>query len=79
MSGYPVTYVLYPDEGHGLARPENYRSFFSIAEAFLGQTLGGRVEPIGEDFAGSSVTVPVGARLVPGLVGALESGSPPVG
>ena len=27
----PVTYVLYPDEGHGFARPENNLSFFAIA------------------------------------------------
>jgi dipeptidyl aminopeptidase/acylaminoacyl peptidase len=72
----PVTYVLYPDEGHGFARPENNLSFFAIAEAFLAQTLGGRVEPIGGDFAGSSVTVPVGASLVPGLAAALASRSP---
>src|SRR5262249_37646837 len=31
----PVTYVLYPDEGHGFARPENRMSFFAVAEAFL--------------------------------------------
>jgi dipeptidyl aminopeptidase/acylaminoacyl peptidase len=74
----PVTYVLYPDEGHGFVRPENNLSFFAITEAFLAQSLGGRVEPIGDDFVGSSVTVPVGAGLVPGLVDALESRSTPV-
>lgn len=52
--GIPVTYVLFPDEGHGFARPENRMAFFAIMEAFLGQHLGGQVEPIGEDFAGSS-------------------------
>src|SRR5690606_31179678 len=31
----PVTYVLYPDEGHGFARPENRLSFFAVTEAFL--------------------------------------------
>ncbi len=63
----PVTYVLYPDEGHGFGRPENNLSFYAIAESFLGQCLGGRVEPIGEDFAGSSVTVVAGAEGIPGL------------
>ena len=67
----PVTYVLYPDEGHGFARPENNLSFFALAEAFLARCLGGRYEPIGEDLAGSSITVPQGAEYVPGLAEAL--------
>lgn len=67
----PVTYVLYPDEGHGFARPENRMSFYAVAEAFLAEYLGGRYEPIGHDFAGSSITVPVGAEAVPGLTEAL--------
>ncbi|GAI53976.1 unnamed protein product, partial [marine sediment metagenome] len=65
--GIPVTYVLYPDEGHGFARPENNLSFFAITEAFLSECLGGWYEPIGDDFKGSSITVPVGAEEVPGL------------
>jgi dipeptidyl aminopeptidase/acylaminoacyl peptidase len=67
----PVTYVLFPDEGHGFARPENSKAFNAIAEAFLGTHLGGRVEPIGDDFEGSSVSVPEGAAAVPGLAQAL--------
>ncbi|MCH8166145.1 MAG: S9 family peptidase, partial [Planctomycetes bacterium] len=63
----PVTYVLYPDEGHGFARPENRLSFFAVAEAFLAEHLGGRYEPIGDDFEGSSISVPVGADQIPGL------------
>ncbi len=70
--GIPVTYVLYPDEGHGFARPENSLSFFAITEAFLAECLGGRYEPIGDDFEGSSITVPVGAEEVPGLPEALS-------
>lgn len=62
-----VTYVLYPDEGHGFARPENRVSFYAVSEAFLSQCLGGRYEPIGDDFEGSSIAVPAGAREVPGL------------
>jgi dipeptidyl aminopeptidase/acylaminoacyl peptidase len=68
----PVTYVLYPDEGHGFARPENNLSFGAIAEAFLAECLGGRAEPIGKDFAGSSLNVPMGAPAIPGLAAALE-------
>jgi dipeptidyl aminopeptidase/acylaminoacyl peptidase len=67
----PVTYTLFPDEGHGFARPENNIAFMAIAEAFLARHLGGRVEPIGEGFKGSSVTVPEGSDLVPGLAQAL--------
>src|SRR5690606_10946733 len=57
----PVTYVLFPDEGHGFARPENNKAFNAVAEGFLGQCLGGRAQPIGGDFKGSSITVPTGA------------------
>ncbi|HOU41361.1 MAG TPA: S9 family peptidase, partial [Promineifilum sp.] len=69
--GIPVAYALYPDEGHGFARPENNLSFAALAEAFLARCLGGRAEPIGDDLAGSSLTVPVGAEEVPGLAAAL--------
>ena len=69
--GIPVAYALYPDEGHGFARPQNNLSFAALAEAFLARCLGGRVQPIGDDLTGSSLTVPVGAEEVPGLVEAL--------
>jgi dipeptidyl aminopeptidase/acylaminoacyl peptidase len=68
----PVTYVLYPDEGHGFARPANRTSFYAIAEGFLSQCLGGRYEPVGNDFKGSSVKVLEGAQYVPGLPEALK-------
>jgi dipeptidyl aminopeptidase/acylaminoacyl peptidase len=45
--GIPVTYVLFPDEGHGFARPENNIAFNAIAEEFLAANLGGRYEPAG--------------------------------
>lgn len=67
----PVTYVLYPDEGHGFARPQNRTSFYAISEAFLSTCLGGRFEEVGNDFAGSSLQVPEGAKHVPGLTEAL--------
>jgi dipeptidyl aminopeptidase/acylaminoacyl peptidase len=43
----PVTYVLFPDEGHGFARPDNFIAFFAVAETFLSVHLGGRAEPPG--------------------------------
>lgn len=70
--GIPVTYVLYPDEGHGFARPENRLSFFAVSEAFLAECLGGRLEPVGNDLKGSTITVPVGTEYVPGLLSLLQ-------
>ncbi|MCX6043652.1 MAG: S9 family peptidase [Chloroflexi bacterium] len=67
----PVTYVLYPDEGHGFARPANNLSFFAITEAFLAQHLEERYESIGQDFANASLTVPTGKEQIPGLAAAL--------
>lgn len=58
--GIPVTYALYPDEGHGFARPQNRLSFFALAEAFLAQTLEGRHEPMGDDMNGSSLEIVTG-------------------
>lgn len=69
----PVTYVLFPDEGHGFARPENNLAFFAITDLFLAQHLGGRSEPIGNDFKGSSVTVPNGAGQIKTLTEALST------
>jgi dipeptidyl aminopeptidase/acylaminoacyl peptidase len=63
----PVTYVLFPDEGHGFARPPNNLAFYAITEAFLARNLGGRFEAVGDAFAGSAVTVPAGAEDVPGV------------
>lgn len=67
-----VTYVLYPDEGHGFARPENRTSFNAVTEAFLAGHLGGRYEKLGNDLNGSSIHVPTGAGDVPGLKDALS-------
>ncbi|MBE9098326.1 S9 family peptidase [Vacuolonema iberomarrocanum] len=41
----PVEYVLYTDEGHGFARPENRLHFYGIVEEFLAKYIGGRAEP----------------------------------
>jgi dipeptidyl aminopeptidase/acylaminoacyl peptidase len=66
----PVTYVLYADEGHGFARPENRVSFYAITEAFLAKCLGGRAEALAA-FPGAKITVPQGVEGVPGLAQAL--------
>ncbi len=53
QSGKPVQYVVYSDEGHGFARPENRLHFYAIAEEFLAKHLGGRFEPL-TDIVGHS-------------------------
>jgi len=67
----PMTYVLFPDEGHGFARPQNNLAFYAVAEAFLAEQLGGRYEPAEGAFEGSSITIPEGADQVPGIAEAL--------
>ena len=50
--------VLYPDEGHGFARPENRIDFNARAEKFLAECLGGRFEPMtGDRIPGSTAVV----------------------
>ena len=70
--GIPVTYVVYPDEGHGFSSAANARSFNAVTETFLAGCLGGRSEPIVGALGGSSITVPVGAEHVIGLSEALS-------
>jgi dipeptidyl aminopeptidase/acylaminoacyl peptidase len=41
----PVTYVVYTDEGHGFARPNNRLDFYGRVDEFLAKQLGGRSEP----------------------------------
>ena len=50
--GAPVDYVVYLNEGHGLARPENNLDFYTRVEAFFAKTLGGRAEPASTPTAG---------------------------
>ncbi len=70
--GIPVTYALFPDEGHGFARPENNQAFFGVTEVFLAEHLGGRHQWIADgDFEGSTIQVPVGAEDIPGLSAAI--------
>lgn len=42
--GFPVEYLLAPDEGHGFARPVNNLAMFIAAENFLAKHLGGRAQ-----------------------------------
>jgi len=67
--GVPVTYVLFPDEGHGFHRPENNIAFNAIAENFLAECIGGRAEPVGEVLNASTADIRNGRENVKGLSG----------
>jgi dipeptidyl aminopeptidase/acylaminoacyl peptidase len=43
-AGIEHEYILFPDEGHGFAKPENRLRFYAAAERFLARYLGGRAE-----------------------------------
>jgi dienelactone hydrolase len=53
--GFPVEYLVAPDEGHGFARPVNNLALFASAEKFLARHLGGRFQ--------ESMTEEVATRL----------------
>ncbi len=42
--GFPVEYIVAPDEGHGFARPVNNMAMFAAAERFLAKHIGGRFQ-----------------------------------
>jgi hypothetical protein len=42
--GFPVEYIVAPDEGHGFHRPVNNMAMFSQAEKFFAKYLGGRYQ-----------------------------------
>ena len=53
--GFPVEYMVAPDEGHGFARPVNNMAMLALTEKFLAKHLGGRYQ--------ESVTPEVAKRL----------------
>lgn len=50
----PVLYAVYPDEGHGFAKPDNRLSFYAMTEQFLHLVLGGLAEDIGSSLNGAN-------------------------
>src|SRR6185369_9201816 len=42
--GFPVEYMVAPDEGHGFQRPVNNMAMFALAEKFLAKYLRGRYQ-----------------------------------
>uniref|UniRef100_A0AC35GFW9 Peptidase S9 prolyl oligopeptidase catalytic domain-containing protein n=1 Tax=Panagrolaimus sp. PS1159 TaxID=55785 RepID=A0AC35GFW9_9BILA len=53
----PVTYVLYPDEGHGMRKPENNLAMTGYVEDFLHKCLKGDLEPFKQGQYNSSAVV----------------------
>ena len=53
--GFPVEYMVAPDEGHGFNRPVNNMAMYAAIEKFLAKHLGGRFQ--------ESMTPEVAARL----------------
>lgn len=67
-AGLAVTYAVFPDEGHGFARPENSIAFFAIMEAFLSAHLGGVYQPLtGDELKATSMQVKAGKAGIPGM------------
>ena len=67
-SKLPVTYAVFPDEGHGFQRPANMIAFTAIAEAFLSAHLGGTYLPItADELEASSIEFKDGKAGIPGL------------
>jgi dipeptidyl aminopeptidase/acylaminoacyl peptidase len=42
--GFPIEYMVAPDEGHGFARPVNNMAMLALTEKFLAKYLGGRYQ-----------------------------------
>jgi dipeptidyl aminopeptidase/acylaminoacyl peptidase len=59
-NGIPVSYVIFPDEGHGWDRRENQLADAAITEAFLSKHLGGKLEPLKDEVKNSSMQVLAG-------------------
>ncbi len=62
----PLIHITFPNEGHNLTRQENRIAFCSVAELFLHQYLGGKVEPVSDQQI-AAMHIPVGREdLRPG-------------
>jgi len=62
-----VTYLVFPDDGPRLDHTANRLAYLAVLEHFLGDCLGGRVEPVGAAFEHANLIAYEGAVNVPGL------------
>ncbi len=51
----PVTYAIFPDEGHQFMHPGNRMAFYALAEIFLAKVLKGRSEPFNSNIETSMI------------------------
>lgn len=83
--GFPVEYLLFPDEGHGFARPVNMLASMAAAEQFLAKRLGGRAQEGGTPEALARLkevtvdvkTVSLAKKVETGAVGLPKIAAPP--
>jgi dienelactone hydrolase len=83
--GFPVEYILFPDEGHGFARPVNSLASMAAAEQFLAKRIGGRVQEGGTPAALARLkevtvdvkTVSLAKKVETGAVGLPKIAAPP--
>jgi dienelactone hydrolase len=77
--GFPVEYLVAPDEGHGFARPVNNLAMIAAAEKFLAQYLGGRYQqamtPEVETRLKEITVDPKTVVLMPKMTGELHPGT----
>ncbi|MBI1251276.1 MAG: prolyl oligopeptidase family serine peptidase [Alphaproteobacteria bacterium] len=62
-----LVYVVFPDEGHGMARPANRLALAALTETFLQSCLRGRAQPLGDELNASSLQAAAGFDLIPEL------------
>jgi len=70
--GVPVTYLVFPDEGHRISRPINRLALYAHIERFLADHLGGRFQPWSAELEASSAR-----RVFEGAPGRDPSAAPP--
>tara|TARA_B100001059_G_scaffold141069_1_gene141167 strand:- start:361 stop:1476 length:1116 start_codon:yes stop_codon:yes gene_type:complete len=72
-NGIAVTYVVFPDEGHGFRRPENNKAFNAVTEAFLAEHIGGRAQPVAGSLDVSTAQLRrMGGLVIPGATQWIE-------
>ncbi|MEW6734762.1 MAG: prolyl oligopeptidase family serine peptidase, partial [Acidobacteriota bacterium] len=77
--GFPVEYLVAPDEGHGFARPVNNITMLAVAEKFLAKHLGGRYQedmPTEISQRLNEITVDVKTVTLPKKIEAASIGTP---
>lgn len=77
--GFPVEYMVAPDEGHGFARPVNNMAMFALSEKFLAKYLGGRYqESMTPEVTTrlAEISVDVKTVTLPKKAGAATAGAP---